>query len=101
MSIKKKITKQIKKIMPMKYFKILALIALFFIYSTINYSLGKKNLFNHDYDEITYIDSMYFTTITLTSIGYGDITPRTQKAKVICMIEIIVFWVLIYNVYSY
>jgi hypothetical protein len=31
----------------------------------------------------TYIDLVYFCTITLTSIGYGDITPNTHHTKLI------------------
>jgi hypothetical protein len=31
----------------------------------------------------TYIDLVYFSSITLTSIGYGDITPNTHHTKLI------------------
>lgn len=31
----------------------------------------------------TYIDLVYFSTITLTSIGFGDITPSTYNTKLI------------------
>ena len=32
---------------------------------------------------LTYIDLVYFSSITLTSIGFGDITPNTHNTKLI------------------
>lgn len=32
--------------------------------------------------ELTYIDSVYFTVISVTTTGYGDIVPVTETAKV-------------------
>lgn len=32
-----------------------------------------------------YLDSMYFTVVTITTIGYGDFTPQTDLGKVITM----------------
>jgi hypothetical protein len=30
----------------------------------------------------SYIDSFYFSTITLTTIGFGDLSPTTPGAKI-------------------
>ena len=32
-----------------------------------------------------YLDSTYFTVITLTTIGYGDFTPATPTGKIFTM----------------
>jgi voltage-gated potassium channel len=88
-----------KKYNPIRkqYLNIILLVILFFVYSTINYALGRKNLLYHRHDDISYLDAMYFTTVTITSIGYGDITPNTKSAKVVCMLQIMSFWAFIYN----
>ncbi len=31
----------------------------------------------------SYIDSVYFTVVTMTTIGYGDIVPATNVGKII------------------
>lgn len=36
------------------------------------------------------LDALYFTIITLTTIGYGDITPQTDAGKIFTMIYILV-----------
>ena len=32
----------------------------------------------------TLIDSVYFAVITLTTIGYGDVTPSSEKGRLFC-----------------
>ena len=36
------------------------------------------------------LDALYFTIITLTTIGYGDLTPQTDAGKIFTMIYIFV-----------
>lgn len=36
------------------------------------------------------LDAMYFTIITLTTIGYGDLTPQTDAGKIFTMVYIFV-----------
>ena len=37
----------------------------------------------HYVENWTWIDSVYFTTSTITTVGYGDITPKTDMGKLI------------------
>ena len=34
------------------------------------------------------LDAYYFSTITSSSVGYGDILPRTPKAKALTMVHV-------------
>jgi len=36
------------------------------------------------------LDALYFTIITLTTVGYGDLTPHTDAGKIFTMIYIFV-----------
>ncbi|MFD7063356.1 potassium channel family protein [Streptomyces sp. NPDC059906] len=36
----------------------------------------------------TRIDALYFTVVTLATVGYGDITPRGQAARVVTILQI-------------
>lgn len=38
----------------------------------------------------TYIDSLYFSVVTLTTIGYGDFTPQTDAGKLFTILYIVV-----------
>jgi voltage-gated potassium channel len=34
--------------------------------------------------------ALYFTVVTLATIGYGDITPRTDVARIVVMFQVVV-----------
>lgn len=38
----------------------------------------------------SYIDSLYFSVVTLTTIGYGDFTPQTDAGKLFTILYIVI-----------
>jgi voltage-gated potassium channel len=47
-------------------------------------------LFYHNVEGWTWLDSSYFSVITLTTVGYGDFSPQTDLGKVFTMVYIFV-----------
>jgi voltage-gated potassium channel len=42
---------------------------------------GRDGLKDNYDDQISFIDVLYFTTVTVTTVGYGDIVPVTPEAR--------------------
>jgi voltage-gated potassium channel Kch len=43
-------------------------------------------VFYHLNEALSWVDSAYFTTMTLLTVGYGDFAPRTDVSKIFTMI---------------
>lgn len=66
------------------YWKYLAFILVFAI---IYYILGKEHLS----DNLSPFDALYFSVVTQTTIGYGDITPVSRVGKTVAICQILLF----------
>lgn len=51
--------------------------------------LGFGAVFYHYQEHLSWLDSLYFCTITLTTIGYGDIVPHTSFGKLFTIFYVI------------
>lgn len=51
------------------------------VYSTI-ITLGIGSFFYHVVEGWSWINSIYFSVITLTTVGYGDFHPLTNSGKI-------------------
>lgn len=47
-------------------------------------------VFYHFVEKLSWIDSLYFCTVTLTTIGYGDIAPKTTFGKLFTIFYVLI-----------
>lgn len=46
--------------------------------------------FYHNVEGWTFIEAIYFLTVTVTTVGYGDITPKTEVGRIF---TIFILWI--------
>ena len=47
--------------------------------------IGSATWFYHDVEQWSILDSLYFSVVTITTVGYGDLSPHTSIAKIFTM----------------
>lgn len=57
--------------------------------ATVATMLALGTLFYHQVEGWSWLDSLYFCVITLTTVGYGDFSPQTAVGKLATMIYLL------------
>ena len=72
-------------------------VACILIFACIYYSLGTSH-FNSGMKKGSFVDNLYFSVITMSTVGYGDIVPVSQTARLLATLQsflVIVFIMII------
>jgi hypothetical protein len=57
---------------------------------------ARVKTFDEDYPDIwNYIDFLYFSTVTQTTVGYGDILPNNRTIRVLVCFQILFGYILL------
>ncbi|NNC82867.1 MAG: two pore domain potassium channel family protein [Flavobacteriales bacterium] len=56
---------------------------------TSSFIIATGTVVYHYLEEWSWVDSLYFSVVTLTTIGYGDFAPQTDMGKLFTIIYII------------
>lgn len=61
-----------------------------FIVITGVFTIGTGVLVYRLLEDWSWVDSLYFSVVTLSTVGYGDLTPQSDAAKLFTVFYIIV-----------
>jgi len=64
----------------------ISVVAFFVIFGTIFFQLQEKE---PDGSPITFLDAFYLTIMSVTTVGFGDYSPKSEEGRIVC-----VFWIL-------
>ncbi len=53
-------------------------------------TLGAGTVFYHTVEGWRWLDALYFSLVTLATVGFGDLSPKTDFGKIFTMVYILV-----------
>ena len=47
-------------------------------------------IFYHNIEKMSYLDALYFSVMTLATVGYGDLSPHTALGKLFTIVYVLI-----------
>jgi voltage-gated potassium channel len=75
----------------------ITIVVFFFLATGVIFAVSSNDstAFSYPNQPLTFLDSLFFTVVSVTTVGYGDITAASELAKVVTMVIIVVGFTLI------
>lgn len=70
--------------------KLVILVVSIFIFSVIHYFLGIKHYNVKSTHKMNYFDALYLSVVTQSLLGPGDISPKTDLARLFLMSQVLI-----------
>lgn len=52
--------------------------------------IATGTVFYHYFEKLSWLDAIYFSVITITTVGYGDIVPTTPITKIFTIFYVLI-----------
>ena len=73
-------------------YHVLGMLAFATIYYIIHKYIDNAFQYNKDNGDLNILDFFYFSLVTQSTVGYGDITPIHKLPRIICMMQILLIY---------
>jgi voltage-gated potassium channel len=60
------------------------------LFTLVVITLASGTVFYHNIEGWRWLDSLYFSVTTLTTVGYGDLSPHTDVGKIFTVVYLFV-----------
>jgi voltage-gated potassium channel len=85
--------------------RLMAIFIILLVVATVFWLFEKDHIHDESGGDFSYLDSLYFTIVTVTTVGYGDIVPVTEEARmfdafIITPVRILVWILMIGTAYQ-
>ena len=72
----------------LNYFSLFLIITSILFFSILYNNLGKSHFHLHENSKFEYFDAFYFSVVTQTLLGPGDISPQSRLSKLYIIIQV-------------
>lgn len=82
------------------------IVMMLLLLTVVKFWLDRAGLVDQIDDEVSFVDVLYFTVVTLTTVGYGDIVPVSESARLfdaffVAPIRLVIWFIFLGTTYQF